>query len=334
MFDTANISIFAGSSGQIFAERMCSYMSRRLGSSEVITFSEGNTFVRVNESVRDRDVFLVQPIGLNSNNEIVEILFWMDAFKRANALSCTLIMPYFGYGKGDKKDEPRVSIRARVCAECMELAGADRFVTMDLHAQQLQGFFKRPMDHLYAAPMLCEVITRVGTDNMVVVSPDAGYAKAARKFADALHLPIAIGDKSRTDHTENAQVLEVIGDVRGKNCLIVDDFTITGGTLVNLAESLKARGALNITAMLSHNIISQKGVEKINASPIDVVYSTDTVYNPNIIGQEKFRTVSVAPMFAETIMRYYNYQSVNSMFSQLPEKVIDAGFKFTSLKLD
>ena len=334
MFDTANISIFAGSSGQIFAERMCSYMSRRLGSSEVITFSEGNTFVRVNESVRDRDVFLVQPIGLNSNNEFVEILFWMDAFKRANALSCTLIMPYFGYGKGDKKDEPRVSIRARVCAECMELAGADRFVTMDLHAQQLQGFFKRPMDHLYAAPMLCEVIKRVGTDNMVVVSPDAGYAKAARKFADALHLPIAIGDKSRTDHTENAQVLEVIGDVRGKNCLIVDDFTITGGTLVNLAESLKARGALNITAMLSHNIISQKGVEKINASPIDVVYSTDTVYNPNIIGQEKFRTVSVAPMFAETIMRYYNYQSVNSMFSQLPEKVIDAGFKFTSLKLD
>ena len=154
MFETANISIFAGSGGRTFAERMCRYMGKKLGSSEVIKFSEGNTFVRVNESVRDRDVFLVQPIGLNSNDEFVEILFWMDAFKRANALTCTLIMPYFGYGKGDKKDEPRVSIRARVCAECMELAGADRFVTMDLHAQQLQGFFKKPMDHLYAAPML------------------------------------------------------------------------------------------------------------------------------------------------------------------------------------
>lgn len=333
MFDNANISIFAGSSGQVFAERMCSYMGKKLGSSEVITFSEGNTFVRVNESVRDRDVFLVQPIGLRSNDEFVEILFWMDAFKRANAHTVTLIMPYFGYGKGDKKDEPRVSIRARVCAECMELAGADRFVTMDLHAQQLQGFFKRPMDHLYASPMLSEVIKRVGTENMVVVSPDAGYAKQAHKYASALNLPIAIGDKTRTDHTENAKVLEVIGDVKGKNCLIVDDFTISGGTLVNLAESLKARGALDITAMLSHNIISLRGVEKINASPIKMVYSTDTVFNPNIIGQEKFRTVSVAPMFAETIMRYYNYESINSMFTQLPDKVIRAGLQFTGLEL-
>ena len=153
MFDSANISIFAGSGGQTFAERMCRYMGRKVGNSEVITFSEGNTFVRINESVRDRDVYLVQPIGMHSNNEFVEILFWMDAFKRANALTVTLVMPYFAYAKGDKKDEPRVSIRARVCAECMELAGADRFVTMDLHAQQVQGFFKKPMDHLYAMPM-------------------------------------------------------------------------------------------------------------------------------------------------------------------------------------
>ena len=333
MFETANISIFAGSGGRTFAERMCAYMGKPLGSSEVITFSEGNTFVRINETVRDRDVFLVQPIGMHSNDEFVEILFWMDAFKRSSAASCTLIMPYFGYGKGDKKDEPRVSIRARVCAECMELAGADRFVTMDLHAPQLQGFFKRPMDHLYAMPMLTEVIKREGAGNMVVVSPDAGFAKQARKFADALHLPIAIGDKSRTDHSENALVLDVIGDVDGKNCLIVDDFTISGGTLVNLAEVLRARGARDITALLSHNIISERGVERINASPIQRVYSTDTVDNPNIVGQEKFRTVSVAPMFAETIMRYYNYQSVNSMFSKLPDDVVEAGFRLAGLEL-
>lgn len=331
MFDNANISIFAGSSGRVFAERMCKYMGKRLGSSEVITFSEGNTFVRVNESVRDRDVLLIQPIGMNPNNEFVEILFWLDAFKRANAHSITLIVPYFGYGKGDKKDEPRVSIRARVCAECMELAGADRFVMMDLHAEQLQGFFKRPMDHLYASPMLSAVVKRIGTDNMVVVSPDAGYAKNAHKYASMLNLPIAIGDKTRTDHTENAKVLEIIGDVKGKNCLIVDDFTISGGTLVNLAESLKARGAKDIIAMLSHNVISARGVEKINASPIRMVISTDTVSNTNIIGQEKFKTVSVAPIFAETIMRYYNYESISAMFSGLPDDVVDAGLEYTNM---
>ena len=333
MFETANISIFAGSGGRIFAERMCSYMNKQLGSCEVIKFSEGNTFVRVNETVRDRDIFLVQPIGMQSNDEFVEILFWMDAFKRANAASCTLIMPYFGYGKGDKKDEPRVSIRARVCAECMELAGADRFVTMDLHAPQLQGFWKKPVDHLYAMPMLIEVIKRMDTGNMVIVSPDAGFAKQARKFADALNLPIAIGDKTRTDHLENAKILEVIGDVAGRDCMIVDDFTISGGTLVNLAESLQARGARKITAMLSHNIVSAEGVRKINDSPITRVYSTDTVENPNIVGQDKFRTVSVAPMFAEAIMRYYNYQSVNALFSKLPEKLVNAGFGFTGLEL-
>ena len=333
MFESANVSIFAGSGGQVFAERMCKYMGRKLGSSEVITFSEGNTFVRVNESVRDRDVLLVQPIGLHSNDEFVEILFWMDAFKRANAHSCTLVMPYFGYGKGDKKDEPRVSIRARVCAECMELAGADRFVTMDLHAQQLQGFFKRPMDHLYATFMLAEVVKKLDMSNMVVVSPDAGYAKQARKFASMLNLPIAIGDKERVDHTENASILEVIGEVKDKDCLIVDDFTISGGTLVNLADSLVARGARSIRAMLSHNIISASGVRKINASRIECVYSTDTVSNHNIIGEEKFKTISVAPMFAETIMRYYNSESVNDMFNKLPDKVVQAGFELAGLKL-
>lgn len=333
MFDSANISIFAGSGGQVFAERMCRYMGRRVGNSEVITFSEGNTFVRINESVRDRDVYLVQPIGMHSNNEFVEILFWMDALKRANALTVTLVMPYFAYAKGDKKDEPRVSIRARVCAECMELAGADRFVTMDLHAQQVQGFFKRPMDHLYAMPMLSEIVHRMDVPNAVVVSPDAGYAKQARKYASALGLPIAIGDKERFDHSENAQVLEIIGNVEGKDALIVDDFTISGGTLVNIADALKKRGACRIFALLSHNIISARGVTRIDLSPIETVFSTDTVDNPNIIGHPKFKTISVAPMFAETIMRFYNYESINSMFSQLPENIVRAGFELADLTL-
>ena len=327
MFESANISIFAGSTGKEFAQRMCDYMGKPLGSSDVIRFSEGNTFVRINESVRDKDVYLVQPIGLNANDEFVETLFFADALKRASAASVTLVMPYFGYAKGDKKDEPRVSIRARVCAECMELAGIDRFMTMDLHAPQVQGFFKKPMDHLYAISMLTETVRHLDMSNMVIVSPDAGFAKQAGKFSTALNLPIAIGNKQRTDHTESAEVLEVIGEVKGKDALIVDDFTISGGTLISLSKMLKEKGVNRIYAMLSHNIISSEGVKKIENSPIEYVISTDTISNPNIVGHDKFKTVSVAPMFAETLMRYYNRQSINAMFYQLPENVTKAGFE-------
>ncbi|MDL2206649.1 ribose-phosphate diphosphokinase [Eubacteriales bacterium OttesenSCG-928-N13] len=333
MFEDSNIAIFAGSGGASFAERMCRYMNRKLGSSQVIRFSDGNTFVRVNDSVRDRNVYLVQPIGLSPNDEFVEILFFVDALKRSNALSVTLVMPYFGYAKGDKKDEPRVSIRARVCAESMELAGSDRFITMDLHSAQVQGFFKKPMDHLYAMPMLCEYAKRhYNLENSVVVSPDSGYAKQARKFGAWLDLPIAIGDKQRTDHTENAQVLEILGDVKGKNALIVDDFSTSGGTLVNLAHSLKAHGAQSIKAMLSHNIVSDQGVRLIEDSPIDEVLSTDTLNNPHIVGHPKFKTVSVAPMFAETIIRFYNSQSINNMFVSLPEDIVEAGIELANIE--
>ncbi len=333
MFEDSNIAIFAGSGGGVFAERMCRYMNRKLGSSQVIRFSDGNTFVRVNDSVRDRNVYLVQPIAMQPNDEFVEILFFVDALKRSNALSVTLVMPYFGYAKGDKKDEPRVSIRARVCAESMELAGCDRFITMDLHSPQVQGFFKKPTDHLYAMPMLCEYIKRsFDTTNSVIVSPDSGYAKQARKFGAWLDLPIAIGDKQRVDHSENAQVLEVLGDVDGKNALIVDDFSTSGGTLVNLAHALKRNGCQHIKALLSHNIISPQGVKLIEDSPIDEVVSTDTIVNPNIVGHPKFKTVSVAPMFAETIIRYHNSQSINTMFTALPEDIVQAGIDLAQVE--
>jgi len=324
MIGNAKVSIFAGSGGREFAERMCRYLDCPLGDSTVIRFSDGNTFVRINESVRDRAVYLVQPIGMSPNDEFVEILFWLDAFKRASCFSVTLIMPYFGYAKGDKKDEPRVSIRARVCAEAIELAGADRIMIMDLHASQIQGFFKKSMDHLYAMPALVQYIKSLDMENMVVVSPDAGYAKQARRFGAALNLPVAIGDKQRSDHSENAELLEIIGDVEGKNALIVDDFTISGGTLVNLAYQLKQRGVKRIFAALSHNIISAKGVEKIENSPIEMVISTDTVPNENIIGHDKFKTLSVAPMFAETIRRYHNYESINDLSIELPEDLFKA----------
>ncbi len=172
MITSGEIKIFAGSTGQVFAEQMCKYLGIDLGEADTIVFSEGNIFVRVGETVRNKDVYLVQPIGLNPNNEFVEILFWLDAFKRASANSVTAIIPYFGYAKGDKKDEPRVSIRARVCAECIELAGADRIVTMDLHSPQIQGFFKKPVDHLFALPVLCEYIKNLNIDDLMVISRD------------------------------------------------------------------------------------------------------------------------------------------------------------------
>lgn len=320
MYDDAKISIFAARNGKAFAERMCAYMQRPLSASQVITFSEGTSFVRFEESVRDRHVYLVSPIATDPNNEFVELLFWLDAFKRSSAHSVTVVMPYFAYAKGDKKDEPRVSVRARVCADCIELSGADRLMVMDLHAPQIVGFFTKPMDHLYALPMLCEAFRGMEIDmgSTVVVSPDAGFAKQARRYGAYLGLPVAIADKARKDHTENALVMDVIGDVAGKDALIVDDFTISGGTLCNLINSLKHRGAKRIYAMLAHNVITRKGALRLEESPIEFVLSTDTVDNPNIAGLSKFKTISVAPLFAETIIRYHDYQSVSPLFTSVP----------------
>jgi len=327
--EQGNIKIFAGSTGVAFAKKMCKYLGAEIGKSEVIHFSDGNIFIRIQETVRDKDVYLVQPIGLDPNNELVEILFWLDAFKRASASTITAIIPYFGYAKGDKKDEPRVSIRARVCADCIEVTGADRVVTMDLHSPQVQGFFKIPMDHFYSLPILCEYVKGLDIykDGLVVVSPDAGFAKTARKYADYLKTSVAIGDKTRTGHDENAQILEVIGDVQGKNCMIVDDFTISGGTLVDMAHVLKKKGAKRIIACLAHNMLREKGVKKIEESPIEMLISTDTVENPFLLSTQKMITVSVAPLFAEGVFRIHERVSVSPLFKAVPPKVVDSACK-------
>jgi len=315
------IKVFAGSSGREFARKVCDYIGVSLGKSEVITFSEGNTFVRVGETVRDKDVYLIQSIGLRPNDEFVEILFWLDAFKRASANSVTAIIPYFGYAKGDKKDEPRVSIRARVCADAIEMAGADRVVTMDLHSPQIQGFFKRPVDHLFALPVLCDYVKTLNIDNLVVVSPDTGFAKQARKYASHLGTSVAIGDKTRRGHDERAEVLELIGDVEGKNCLVVDDFSISGGTLVELSKELKKRGALRIIACLSHLLLNREAVKRIEDSDIELVIGTDSVENHWVEMSDKIRIVSVAPLFAEAIIRIHNRESVSVLFDRSPKEI-------------
>lgn len=323
MADKNGIKIFAGSSGGQFVENICKYLNIKPGESEVINFTEGNIMVRSKETVRDKDVYLVQSIGLEPNNEFTEILFWMDAFKRASAQSVTAIIPFFSYAQGDKKDEPRVSIRARVCAESIELAGADRVITMDLHSPQIQGFFKKPVDHLYAMPILCEYFkNNYDLSNSVVVSPDAGFAKEARRYAAYLKRPVAIGDKRRQYHDENAEILEIIGDVEGKDALIFDDFSISGGTLVDLAKGLKERGAERIFAGLSHILLNDKGVNRIENSPIEKIVSTDSVNNIMVTDSDKIKLVSVAPLFAETIYRVHNGASVSSLFEGVPEEVL------------
>jgi ribose-phosphate pyrophosphokinase len=324
MVSIGDVKIFAGSTGKPFARRMCEYLGCDLGDSEVITFSDGNLFVRVKETVRDKDVYVIQPIGMNPNNEFVEILFWMDALKRASANSVTAIIPYFGYAKGDKKDEPRVSIRGRVCADAIELAGADRVVIMDLHAPQVQGFFTKPVDHLLGRPLLCEYIKKLGlVENLVVVSPDAGFAKDARAYADYLGTSVAIGDKTRLAHDEKAQVLEVIGNVEGKDCLIVDDFTISGGTIVEIANAVKAKGARRVYACLSHILVREKGLQAIMDSPVEMMISTDSVENPYVLNCPKVRIVSVAPLFAETVRRINSRQSVSPLFAKMPMQIIN-----------
>lgn len=315
--EATEIKIFAGSSSLGFAEKMCKYLGAEIGQSQTIKFSEGNTFVKILEKVRDKDVYIVQTIGMNPNDEFMELIFWIDAFKRSSASSVTAIIPYFSYAKGDKKDEPRVSIRARVCADCLEVAGVDRIITMDLHSPQIQGFFKKPVDHLYGMPILCRYIMTKNIENMVVVSPDVGFAKNARKFATALNVPVAIGDKTRSCHDEKAEVLEIIGDVKGKNTIIVDDFTISCGTLIDTARVLKENGAEKIYACVTHALLGDKGLKALENSEIEELIVTDTVENLKAFGHPKVKVVSVAHLFADAVRIIHNRDSLSQLFDSL-----------------
>jgi ribose-phosphate pyrophosphokinase len=313
---TDDIMVFAGSGSQRLGDRICDYLNVTRGKNETLRFSEGNIFVRVLENVRGRRVYLVQSTVFPANDNFMELLFWIDAFKRASAESVTAIIPYFSYAKGDKKDEPRVSIRARVCADAIEAAGADRVVTMDLHAPQIQGFLRIPVDNLYALPALCDRIRAEKLDDCIILSPDTGFAKQARKYASNLSTTVAIADKQRVAHDEKAEVLEIIGHVDGKTVVVVDDFTISAGTLTNVADRLIERGAKQVYAMVAHGVLSEGSVKRIDASPIRKLFITDTVENQPVDFSDKIETVSVAPLFGEAIKRIHNRESISAMFDE------------------
>jgi ribose-phosphate pyrophosphokinase len=309
-----DLAILAGSGNPHFAARIAAELHVPLTPCSAQQFSEGNVFVRILENVRGRDTFVVQGVHRPVNDNFVELLFWIDALKRASAAQVTAVSPYFSYAKGDKKDEPRVSIRARVCADAIEAAGADRVLTMDLHSPQIQGFFKVPVDHLYARAVIAEHIRSLNLANLVVCSPDVGFAKSASAFANLLGVPVVIGNKQRKDHSERAQVLEVIGSVAGCNVVMVDDFTITGGSLVSMAEVLKARGAKDIYAAVSHGVLSPGAAARIDQSPICRLFMTDTIEPAVEPLGTKAEIISVAPLFAQAIRSIHDRTSVSGLF--------------------
>ncbi len=310
-----DLLVFGGSASPLLTKQICSQLGVAQGLSEVVQFSDGNLFVRIGQNVRGRHVYLVQSTVFPANDNFMELLFWIDAFRRASAESVTVVVPYFSYAKGDKKDEPRVSIRARVCAQSIEAAGADRAVMLDLHAPQIQGFFGIPVDDLYALPVLVEAIQELALTDLVVVSPDAGFAKKARMYAKRLGAPMAIADKERIDHTENAKVVDLIGEVEGRNALIVDDFTITAGTLVEVAECLMERGARSVHAAVSHGVFTERSMQRLDESPITKLLVTDSVENQPVELSAKVQVVSVAPLLAEAIRRIHSRESVSVLFA-------------------
>ncbi len=311
-----DLALLAGSANPVLAQAVANHLGVPLVPARAHIFSEGNVFVRIRENVRGRDVYVIQGVHFPVNDNFMELLFWIDALKRASAQHVTAVIPFFSYSKADKKDEPRVSIRARVCADCIEAAGCDRVLTMDLHSPQIQGFFSIPVDHLYGRHVLCDYIRQLNIPDLVVCSPDVGFAKSASQYARILGVPVVIGNKHRADHSETVEVLEIIGDVSGKNVVLVDDFTITGHTLINVADELKQRGAKDVYAAVTHAVLSKGAAPRIGDSQIKQMLITDTVEAAFDPLPSNIKVVSVAPFFAEAIRSIHDRTSVSMLFPE------------------
>ncbi len=283
-----------------------------LGRCTVSAFPDGETFVKIDENVRGEDTFVVQSSGPPTNQHLMELFIMMDALRRASATRITAVLPFYGYARQDRKDQPRVPITAKLVANLLVAAGANRILTMDLHAQQIQGFFDIPVDHLYAAPVMYDYLKKLGTKDLVVVSPDVGGLKMAHAYSQVLEGELAIVAKRRKSATE-VESMTVIGDVRGKNVLLVDDLTETAGTLTMAADLLKRKGAKRVRACVSHAILNELAVSRLKKSSIDELITTDTVQRPALSGVT-VTTLSVAGLLGEAIKRIHTNSSVTSLF--------------------
>ncbi len=306
--------LVTGNANPDLAKKISDHLDIPLTGMEVFKFSNDNTFVRIKENIRRREVFIVQPTCFPVNDNIMELLIIMDACVRASASSITAVVPYFGYARSDKKDQPRVPITAKLVADLITVAGADRIITMDLHSEQIQGFFNIPVDHLYAAPVIIDYINSLDLGDFVVVAPDVGSAKRARGIAKRISADLAIVDKRRVGNIDTTEVLTVIGDVKGKSCIILDDLIDTGGTLVKAAEMLVEKGGNDIYAVATHPVLSGPAIDRLKGSIIKELIVTDTIPLPEEKQIDKIKVLSVSGLLADAIHRIYLGESVSSLF--------------------
>ena len=304
------LAIFSGTSNPALARAIAEEYGTNLGKITIKQFSDGEIYVKYEQSIRGEDIFIVQPTPPSGDN-IIELLLMLDAAKRASVKRVTAVIPYFGYARQDRKDQPRVSIGSKLMANLLVEAGADRILTMDLHAAQIQGFFDIPLDHLYASRVFIDHMTKYPIDNLVVVAPDVGSLKTARSYSKKLGASLAFIDKRRPKQNES-EIMNIIGEVKGKNVLIVDDLIDTAGPLTNAAAAMKERGALDIRAMCSHPILSGPAFQRIEDSPIDELLVTDTI--PLRQPSEKIKVLSVANIFAEAIERIHTNDTISALF--------------------
>jgi ribose-phosphate pyrophosphokinase len=305
------LKIFAGNSNRPLAEEICQHIGLPLGQAAVTSFPDGETFVKINENIRGQDVYIVQSTCTPTNHNIMELLIMIDAARRASAHRITAVMPFYGYARQDRKDQPRVPITAKLVANLLVAAGANRILTMDLHSQQIQGFFDIPVDHLFASPVFFKYLEKLPVANMVVVSPDVGGMKMAAAYANLLGAGLGMVWKKRTSAT-TVEPVNIVGDVAGKDVLIIDDITETAGTLVNAARLLRAHGALSVRAAVSHALLNSIAYERLAAGDIAELITTNSIpVEPRGL---PIRVLSIANLLADAIVRIHSNESVTSLF--------------------
>jgi ribose-phosphate pyrophosphokinase len=309
-----NLKIFSGNANRPLAIAICKHLRIPLGDADVFQFSNENIFVKINENVRDQDVFLVQPFSSPVNRSIMELLIMIDALKRASAARITAVIPYYAYGRTDKKDQPRVPITARLIADCITVAGADRVLTMDMHAGQIQGFFNIPVDELTAQIIQARYFSEKGLKNFTVVSADEGFAKKARMLADRLNAPLAVIEKRRLGNNGITEAMGIIGSVEGRDAVIVDDEIDTAGSLTQAVRVAREHGACDIYCCATHAVLSGPAIERLKNASIKEIVITDTIPSPNLKLLPNMTVLSVAELFAGTISRIHDGRSVSELF--------------------
>jgi len=307
------LKIFSGRANRQLAQKIAEYLGITLGEMEVRSFSDGEIYVKINENVRGRDVFLVQPTSPPVNENLMELLIMIDACQRASAQRITAVVPYYGYARQDRKDQPRVPITAKLVANLITKAGTDRILTLDLHVDQIQGFFDIKVDHLFAAPVIIDYFRKKRLDNLTVLSPDVGGLRRARAYARALKVPLAIVDKRRPTANE-AEIIHIVGEVKGRQILIIDDMVDTGGTLLAAVNILMEKGAVGVYAACTHPVLSGNAYQKIENSPLKELVVTDTIPLDLSKSTDKIKVLSVAPLLGEAIKRIHQNKSVSSLF--------------------